>query len=51
MGYLHLCSRSLVFDSDAIGNPLIKIRYNNHFEVEQYNGEQLSQIVNSVNPS
>eukprot|EP00347_Sterkiella_histriomuscorum_P014669 403360000 len=48
-GYLHLCSRSITFDSESITHPLVKLRYNQHFKIERFTGDQLVQTLSPQN--
>jgi hypothetical protein len=48
-GNLHLNSRSIVFDPDNESLPLIKIRYNSHFEFECISYEQIRSLFEAIN--
>ena len=47
-GILHLNSRSMIFDSDNEALPLIKIRYNSHFEFEWISHGQIKALYDSI---
>ena len=44
-GILHLCSRSITFDSNAIQTDLLKLRFNATFSYDNFCGEMLMQQV------
>ena len=48
-GNLHLNSRSIIFDPENEALPLIKIRYNSHFEFECISHEQIQSLYDSIN--
>ena len=40
-GILHLCSRSISFDSNLIGTDLLKLRFNANFTFDDFGGDML----------
>ena len=40
-GILHLCSRSITFDSNQIQTDLLKLRFNANFSQDNFDGDML----------
>jgi len=51
-GVLHLCSRSVVYDSDTMSTDLLKLRFSpGTFSFDNFCGEELQQVVQSYQVS